>query len=156
MLIYSETFFKSGAYAFLHALERQNLREGGCGSICYKVPFFRLEVQWQSSYITGFHSEKQALVVSRNDGVFSGREVKKIYLDITCTEFYLSIVNSTIVSSYDGTNYTFKKNKVEIIYVFGILLLFGTFFIIICSVPLVMDFSFRMVNREYIRYLFYL
>ena len=77
MLIYSETFFKSGAYAFLHALERQNLREGGCGSICYKVPFFRLEVQWQSDYSNGeIHSDKHARVVSRKAGAFSGRVVK--------------------------------------------------------------------------------
>lgn len=152
MLVYSETFFKSGAYTFLHALETQNLREGGCGSICYKVPFFRLKIQWHNTYV-GVHSNKTALLTANNTGLFSGRKIEYLNLDITCTDFYLRIVNSTIVSSYDGFNYTLKKKKVQIIYVFGILLLIGTQLIIVSSIPFATDFRLKMVNRDYIRYL---
>tara|TARA_B110000285_G_C14971343_1_gene536730 strand:+ start:679 stop:1026 length:348 start_codon:yes stop_codon:yes gene_type:complete len=115
MLVYSETFFKSGAYAFLHALETQNLREGGCGSICSKVPFFRLRVPtfYSGTKAALFsYADKQIVLTANDTGLFSGRKIEQYHLDITCTDFYLGIVNSTIVSAYDGFNYKLKNHKV--------------------------------------------
>ena len=131
MMNLSETFFTSKGFEFL--LKYEGMSVGLCGSMCYKVPLFRIGVDFLKSKV-------RKNVVRQT----SSHKYTEELWDFTCTKLYLLDVADYDVNRKSA--FIFSNKDQFLIFVAVIAILNSVVVIVSASVP-AKDFKLRMINR---------
>ena len=136
MMNLSETFFTSGAFEFL--LKYEGTQLGSCGSLCYKVPLFRIGNDFLKSKV------KEDVVRTT-----SHQNIKELW-DFTCTKLYLMHV-----SDYDMKlkNAFIYINKDKFLIFAAVIAILNSAIVIESAFLYAKDFRIRMINRQYFKFI---